>query len=285
MKTVTTQLAAHLAGEVTTLATCWKITRTDETVLGFTDHDTDLVVDSLTFHAASGFTPAALASADNMSADKLSLQGVLSSDFITEEDMLAGRYDFAGVEIFQVNYADITQGKLILRTGWLGEVKKGSERFEAEMSGLASRLAKTLGQIYSPLCRVKLGDAQCGVDMTDFTRTGTVTSVTDRRVFKDSARTEAAGFFTYGTITFTDGLNDGLTMEVKDFRSSVIELVLPMPFTVQAGDTYILKAGCDKTFATCKAAFSNALNFRGEPHVPGTDKMLETSSTRSSLSS
>ena len=30
-------------------------------------------------------------------------------------------------------------------------------------------------------------------------------------------------------------------------------------------------AGCDKTFATCKAKFDNALNFRGFPHLPGND--------------
>ena len=28
---------------------------------------------------------------------------------------------------------------------------------------------------------------------------------------------------------------------------------------------------CDKRFATCKAKFANALNFRGFPHLPGND--------------
>jgi hypothetical protein len=41
-KTISPALAQHLAGEVTTLATCWKITRRDGAVLGFTDHVRDL---------------------------------------------------------------------------------------------------------------------------------------------------------------------------------------------------------------------------------------------------
>ena len=54
MKTVSAALAQHLAGDVTTLATCWKITRRDGVVLGFTDHVRDLDVDGVTYRAASG---------------------------------------------------------------------------------------------------------------------------------------------------------------------------------------------------------------------------------------
>jgi hypothetical protein len=54
MKTISPELAQHLAGEVTTLATCWKIARRDDAVLGFTDHIRDLEIDGVTYRAASG---------------------------------------------------------------------------------------------------------------------------------------------------------------------------------------------------------------------------------------
>ena len=60
MKQISTQLAAHLAGEVTTLATCWKLTRRDTTIFGFTDHDQDIVYSGITYKAATGFTPTAI---------------------------------------------------------------------------------------------------------------------------------------------------------------------------------------------------------------------------------
>jgi hypothetical protein len=53
MKTVSAALAQHLAGEVTTLATCWKITRRDGVFQGFTDHVRDLDVDGVTYKPAS----------------------------------------------------------------------------------------------------------------------------------------------------------------------------------------------------------------------------------------
>ena len=37
------------------------------------------------------------------------------------------------------------------------------------------------------------------------------------------------------------------------------------------GDTFIVTAGCDKRFATCRDRFDNAVNFRGFPHIPGND--------------
>ncbi|MDH3770986.1 MAG: DUF2163 domain-containing protein [Nitrospirota bacterium] len=54
-KTISSALTQHLAGEVTTLATCWKITRRDSVVQGFTDHVLDLEIDRVTYKAASGY--------------------------------------------------------------------------------------------------------------------------------------------------------------------------------------------------------------------------------------
>jgi len=39
MKTLTDDLQAHFASGTTTLAWCWRITRADGVVFGFTDHD------------------------------------------------------------------------------------------------------------------------------------------------------------------------------------------------------------------------------------------------------
>lgn len=280
MKSISPQLAAHLAGEGTSLAMCWKLTRRDGTVMGFTEHDKNILFESVTYQASSGFTSSAIASSGDMAVGNLDVEGVLDSGAITEADILAGKYDFAEVEIFQVNYGDLSQGALKLRRGWLGEVSAGGGKFVAEIRGLAQRLSRTIGELYSPSCRAKLGDARCGVDLAPLTVTGTITGVTDSRVFADSSRAEEAGHFNGGKITFTSGPNNGISMEVKEYTPGNIALVLPMPYAVAAGNSYSMEPGCDKTFATCRARYDNAVNFRGEPHVPGTDRMLQTSTAR-----
>jgi hypothetical protein len=42
----------------------------------------------------------------------------------------------------------------------------------------------------------------------------------------------------------------------------------------KAGDTFRVTAGCDRTHATCRAKFRNAVNFRGFPHMPGNDFII-----------
>lgn len=49
-----------------------------------------------------------------------------------------------------------------------------------------------------------------------------------------------------------------------------------MPYAIAAGDSYAVTPGCRRRFEEdCKAKFNNVINFRGEPHLPGTDKMLK----------
>jgi uncharacterized phage protein (TIGR02218 family) len=40
---------------------------------------------------------------------------------------------------------------------------------------------------------------------------------------------------------------------------------------VAEGDLFVVSAGCDKRFETCRTKFANAVNFRGFPHLPGND--------------
>ncbi|MBY0422096.1 MAG: phage BR0599 family protein, partial [Parvularculaceae bacterium] len=40
------------------------------------------------------------------------------------------------------------------------------------------------------------------------------------------------------------------------------------------GDAFTLQPGCDKSFATCRDRFANAVNFRGFPLMPGDDAAL-----------
>jgi uncharacterized phage protein (TIGR02218 family) len=67
-------------------------------------------------------------------------------------------------------------------------------------------------------------------------------------------------------------LNAGRVEEVKlHGPQGVIELWQAASFAVSAGDGFTIRTGCDKQFATCRAKFFNGANFRGHPHLPGTD--------------
>ena len=98
MKTLPSALQARLSGGVTTLCYCWRLTRHDGTVLGFTEHDRDVTVAGTLFAAGTGFTASRMEQSLGLSIDNLQAAGALSSAGITEADILAGRYDGAAVE-------------------------------------------------------------------------------------------------------------------------------------------------------------------------------------------
>lgn len=164
MKQASPALAAHLAGPVTTLSTCWVITRRDGRVFRFTDHDQDLSFEGETYAARFGYARSALTSDAQLSVDNLDIDGIFDDAAISEAEMRAGLFDFAEVRIFLVNWADPSMGALRLRRGWLGEVtfsEQGS--FRTELRGLTQALQQEIGEIYSAECRADLGDARCKV--------------------------------------------------------------------------------------------------------------------------
>jgi hypothetical protein len=366
MRTVSVGLSNHLAGEVTTIARCLRITQANGTVNAYTDHDEPIVYGGITYSPITVGTPTEVASSAALNVDTVDVSGINDSAGITDDELRAGLWDYAGFQLFVVNYNDLSQGAMILRTGRLGEVTMDRGQFKTELRGLTQAYSRTIGEIVSPSCRAVLGDSRCGVAMGPYTVTGTIDSVAaDGVTLFDAERTEAgpdgglsmvfvqgnptlcttsgspgehldlpngspivisgatgqyavlnivttlsgyvrgndydefdllidsstfsggqgspvvtplgstSGYFDYGVMTMTSGANDGLSMEVKSYTVGQIVLQLPFPYAVAVGDSYSLTAGCDRSFTTCKDRFSNVLNFRGEPYVPGLDKVIQ----------
>jgi len=274
---IPSHLQTVIASDVTTLATCWKITRTDGMTFGFTDYNQDLVIDGLTYEARTGYSKSQVQVSDKLNVDNMELTGVLESPSITEADLMAGLWDFAQAQIFLVDYTAPSSGIIKLLKPTLGQVVVHRNSFTAEQRGMMQPLQNEIGQLYSSACRATLGDARCTVNLTPFTFSATVTTVTDNRTFTATLLTQADNYFQGGKVTFTSGDNDNLTMEVKSNTQSShqVLLQLQMPYAIQVGDTFDIVAGCDKVNTTCFNKFNNIINFRGEPFVPGNDQLTK----------
>lgn len=372
-----------MAGDVTTLANLWLATLKNGTVKAFTDHDQDIVFSGYTYAAASGFTTSNVATSYTLNVDNLEVQGMLQSPSITEADLVAGLWDSATITLSIVNYKDLTQGAMSVRTGTIGNVSALRSHFVAELRGLTQPLQQNLLEYYTPACMAKLGDARCKVNLAPFTVTGSVTGAISLKAWNDTSLTQTTAtiqhaiatvppgafpafpallgitnanpavvhcaghgfssgnqvsfsgvsgmsqinghvavvtfidansfsinidttlltlpyapgyavgtygiytggglatlmptseYFQNGLVTWITGLNAGLAAEVKLYSIGYLELFQPMPYTVAVGDTYTVNAGCDKQLTTCIGRFSNVVNFRGFPHIPGMDQMMQ----------
>lgn len=283
MKTISDALKAHYASGSTTLARLWRIERTDGRIFAFTDHDTEIEFSGLTYRPTSSFDTSAVATRSEPNVDNLEAGGILDDDGITDEDIEAGRWDGAAVEIREVNYQDLSMGANILRVGELGQVRRRRGQFVVELRGLMQKLQNNIGRVVTPTCDAELGDSRCGVNLDGsptYRYSGTVVSASSRRLFTASGIARETGYFDGGKVQFTSGANTGIVLEVKEhaFNASPtvseFDLFLALPFDLAPGDTFTATIGCDKTKATCKDVFGNVVNFRGFSYVPGQDKVL-----------
>lgn len=164
MKTTSGGLAAHLLQTVTTIATLWRITRTDGVELYFTDHDADITFDSNTYLAASGYKRTAITNNVSLSVDNVDVQGVFTEAGLTEEDLRVGLYDYADVRMMFINWADTSQGVLKEKRGKLGEVSATPQGYyQAELRGMSQLLSQNLVESYTSECRTDLGSTKCKI--------------------------------------------------------------------------------------------------------------------------
>lgn len=257
----------------TTLCRCFRLTRADGVLMGFTDHDADVAFDGLTHLAGAALTATEASSKLGLAPDEMEASGALSDDAITEADVVAGVYDGAAVEVWDVDWSQVAVRKLLGRYT-IGEVERGGLGFRAELRSLAASIDRPEGRVHTTLCDARrLGDARCRLDLTDFQGFGTVLRANGLEVVVSNLDGFPTGFFDRGILQWTSGANQGGAVDVRVSARSGVETTLSLwrnpAREIEVGDAITVTAGCDRTAATCHARFGNLINFRGFPHMPG----------------
>ena len=276
MRTLPAGMQARLDSGATTLCQCWRVVRADGVTLGFTDHDEALRFEGDDFEALAGADRSSVEARTGLAADSVAINGALSSDAITEDDIAAGRYDGARVELWLVDWTN-TDLRLLQFAGDIGEISRGELGYVAEVVGLAERLNRPVGRSYLRTCDASLGDTRCRVNISNsaYSTNGSVTSVHNRGQFNASGLSGfAKDWFTRGLLTWTNGPDANLSVRIKDHNDDRLTLWLPPHHPIEPGCAFTLVAGCDKRFKTCRKKFSNAINFQGFPDMPGDDWLV-----------
>ncbi|MEM9318324.1 MAG: DUF2163 domain-containing protein [Pseudomonadota bacterium] len=273
-------LSVHLSGGTSEVARCWKLTRSDGEVYGFTDHDVDIFFDDVAFKANSGLTAAALSHTTGLSVDNSEALGALSDVSLSEEDIAAGRFDGAMIEAWHVCWSEPSVRSLVFR-GSQGEISWTGHAFSAELRGLAEALNQPTGRVYHRSCPCPFGGSTCGLDLTQpaYRAETVVALVEDARLFRfKGLESYQPRWFEKGTLTVLTGPGEGLMGVIKNDRNEgdlrLVELWSPLGLDIAEGAGIALTAGCDRTMQSCRLKFDNLVNFRGFPDIPGDDWLV-----------
>jgi uncharacterized phage protein (TIGR02218 family) len=269
-------MANFLLPDLTTMAFCWRLARRDGVTLGFTSHDQDVVLAGLRYRAAPGMLPSALEMSDGLDPSAIELSGALTSDALNSDDLAAGRWDGASLNLYLVDWTHPDVDPIILTSGTFGPFEMADAQFTVSLLGATHRLDTPATEATSPMCRARLGDKRCRVDMAGRVHKAQVVAVSG--VAATLAVAIAGSILRRGTLRWCDGPNAGLESAILSHVGAQIILADPPPFPVAVNTSVILSEGCDNRIQTCIERFNNAENFRGEPYLPGNDLLTRYAS-------
>lgn len=273
--------------DISTSCRCVKIARRDGVLFGFTDHDKDLTIAGLVYASRTAINPTASEIKADLSIDNQELRSVLSSDAITDADLVAGKYDGAEVTVALVDFTNLPDsldnGLHVIMKGIVGEVRSSDTYYKMEtLSKPAALLNRNNSKKVQPLCPYQFGDAKCGIDLnaSGYVHLATVSAVTSNSTFQIDT-SFANDLLSFGLLAFTSGLNIGLKFEILSQQNNEIRLFVGTPYVIVVGDTLTITQGCKKTTDACKG-YNNFVNFGGFPSdgnfIPGSDYLLASPS-------
>jgi len=275
MKTLPAGLAAQYASGTSTLAYALKLQRQDGQLFGFTSGPRDVLIQGLQYNATQGLLVSDLETHAGFAVDNLELTTLDDGSLFKQNEVFGGVWRNCKFWIYRFNFQNVSDGLETLFVGTLGDITMQLGAVKVELRGLQAAFQQSIGAIVSASCRARLGDALCRVDLAPLTATGMITSGTSRRIFDVLAFNQPQDYFTEGMVTFTSGACKGMSAKVKFSDGNQLELQLPLPSDLTAGDTLVAIPGCRKRYLEdCTQRFNNALNFQGEPHLPGIDQIV-----------
>lgn len=248
------------------------ITRTDGTVVRFSEADEAIVVGGDTFPVVGGLQVSAIKHTNNGQTPSCQIVGghnSVDATFITAA-IEAGLYDGATVQIYNVDRLDLST-KGLWFTGAIANISYDTDnRVMFDVKGPSISAKRLLTQKRSPMCRTDWGSDLCGANPASFAVAATVLTVVDAFTFTVSGLVNPDGYFNQG-VAVTGG---GVSFEVANWVQSTQRLTsyLVSDRIVEAGTTLTLYPGCNKTLTGANgcAAFGRQLSFQGEPHFQGT---------------
>lgn len=254
--------------QLDTAATFWRVYRRDGVALGFTSHDRALAFGGIVHRSAPGMIPAAIRMTSDLSEDSAGVEGALTHDSIRAEDLTDGLFDGAAIEVGIVDWKELTHRTIY--TGTIGRIEDNTRGFSAELRSAKHTLEDDLVPRTSPTCRATFCGPGCGLSAAGFSSTEIIEQI-DFDLNQVQLSQVSGDAYVDGQLRFLEGPQTGIPFGILSVTGASMTLDRPLSERVRPGTRAEIRQGCDHTFDTCSTRFNNAVNFRGEPFLPGND--------------
>lgn len=164
-----------------------------------------------------------------------------------------GQFNRANItrqRLYMPTFRDTSLGAILLFTGQITAISP--TRFTVKFSAKDARNLLNIympPRIFQPTCSFVFGDSRCGFNRSSLAVNTTVGAGSMGSVIVAAALTNPAGFFNNGIVKCTSGVNEGLSVSIKNYNPGYVQLVVPFPVQPAVGDGFMITPGCNKTFS------------------------------------
>jgi uncharacterized phage protein (TIGR02218 family) len=260
------------ATELETVATFWRIERSDGVTLGFTGHDRDVWFEGVRHAAAPGMVPSAIRRTIGTEPDSAEMAGALDHAALSAADLAGGRFEGAAVRVGLVDWE--TGESETLFAGSVGALSQAGEAFTAELLSAKAALERELVPRTAPTCRAEFCGPGCSLSAARFTHELEVSALDPASGAVQFSGIADPTALLWGEVRWVGGEAAGQSFGVIAADSAGLRFDRALPTDLALGARAVGLEGCDHTLETCATRFANAVNFRGEPFLPGNDLLV-----------
>lgn len=277
MRAATPRLQTILASAMFVKCNLFTMTLSNGLVYCWTDADVDIVAAGQVYDShGPSIQGAKYNLVRGMQVSTLDLQVL-----VAPTDIIAGVPWFLAVRSGALKNAEVVIAKAFMPAwgqpaetlgifrGYVNESSMGQQEVVLSVVSDSNRLNTQVPRsIFQAGCMRTLYDAGCGVPRDAYSFNSAVVAAPNRYSFS-SGLAQSENYFALGELYFTSGANSGVRRAVKSFKAGVIELSYPLVFDLVPGDTFLVRAGCDRTRGDNGCGkFANVANFKGTPYIP-----------------
>ena len=254
------------------IADLWKITLKNGTVLYYTSWDQNLTVGGHTYKASDVvINGGKLRQTRGLEVNETEVMcypnltnapsTINSIPFL--QACRAGLLDRATIErsrLFMPTVGDVSLGAVRIFLGEISDIETTRNYAQLKCKDAINLLNIYLPRRqYQATCPWTFGESNCQFNVASVTTTSTAaTGSTQNQIF--CSLSNPAGYYNFGNVTFTSGLNNGVSRSIKSYAVGNILLNGSFPQPISAGDTFSIAPGCSKNLAQASQTFYGSAN-------------------------
>jgi uncharacterized phage protein (TIGR02218 family) len=197
---------------------------------------------------------------------------ILSGDL--RDRLRRGAFDYGRVKrerAFMPTFGDVSAGTIVMFVGRISKVDFSATKVRMKLLSDLWLLNQDMPRnTFQGDCIHSWADSGCTLSKAAYAVNCAIATGSSLSNIVPASFSAGSLSYAQGTITFTSGVNQGVTRTMKIYDGTEFVLFYPLESACGIGDSFTVYPNCGRTKAGC-ASFSNTAHFRAFDNIPAAE--------------